>query len=108
MKTLFKTVLLAISTSIALGSFAQDKNKDTVKINPDPKIKKTAKKVGNKTAEIAVKGASAITDKTYKGKMGPNGQTIYIDNKSRYYYINAKGAKVYLPKSKLKNKPEKP
>ncbi|KIO77361.1 hypothetical protein TH53_09840 [Pedobacter lusitanus] len=108
MKTLIKTMLLALGTSISVGSFAQDKKKDTVKINPDPEIKKAAKKVGNKTAEIAVKGASAVVDKTYKGKAGPNGQTIYIDNKSRYYYVNAKGAKVYLPKSKLKNKPVTP
>lgn len=108
MKTLLKTILLALGTSISIGSFAQDKKKDTVKINPDPKIKKAAKKVGNKTAEIAVKGASTIVDKTYKGKAGPNEETIYIDNKSRYYYVDAKGAKVYLTKSKLRNKVEKP
>jgi len=108
MKTLLKALLLVLGTSIAVSSFAQDKKKDTIKINPDPQIKKAAKKVGNKTAEIAVKGASAIVDKTYKGKVGPNGQTIYIDNKSKYYYVNAKGAKVYLPKSKLKDKPVKP
>nr|WP_068890326.1 hypothetical protein [Pedobacter panaciterrae] len=108
MKTLIKTLLVALGTSISVGSFAQDKKKDTIKINPDPEIKKAAKKVGNKTAEIAVKGASKIIDKTYKGKMGPSGETIYIDNKSRYYYVNAKGAKVHLPKSKLKNKPENP
>ena len=80
--------------------------KDTIKINPDPQIKKTAKKVDNKTAEIAVKGTSAILDKTYKGKAGSNGQAIYIDSKSRYYYVDAKGTKVYL--SKLKNKPITP
>lgn len=108
MKTLIKTMLLALGTSISVGSFAQDKRKDTVKINPDPKIKKAAKKVGNKSAEIAVKGASTIVDKTYKGKAGPKGEIIYIDNKSRYYYVDAKGAKVYLAKSKLKNKAEKP
>ena len=108
MKTLIKTLLLTLGTSISVGSFAQDKKKDTLKINPDPEIKKAAKKVGNKTAEIAVKGASAIVDKTYKGKAGPRGETIYIDNKSRYYYVDAKGAKVYLPKSKLKNKVQKP
>jgi len=108
MKTLIKTMLLALGTSISVGSFAQDKKKDTVKINPDPAIKKAAKTVGNKTAEIAVKGASTIADKTYKDKVGPSGQTIYIDGRSRYYYVNKKGAKIYLPKSKLKNKPTEP
>jgi hypothetical protein len=76
-----------------VAGFAQDKKKDTLIVNPDPEIKKAAKKAGNKTAEIAVKGASAVVDKTYKGKSGPNGQTIYIDNKTRYYYVDAKGAK---------------
>lgn len=108
MKRLIKTILVGIGVLFSVACFAQDKKKDTLKINPDPEIKKAAKKVGNKTAEIAVKGASTIVDKTYKGKAGPNGETIHIDNKSRYYYIDAKGAKVYLPKSKLKNKPAKP
>jgi hypothetical protein len=103
MKSLFKITLLVTAMSISLGSFAQDK-KDTLKINPDPEIKKAAKKVGNKTAEIAVKGAAKITDQTYKGKVGPGGQTIYIDNQSRYYYVDAKGKKVYVKKSQLKNK----
>lgn len=108
MNRLIKIILLSLSVMISVAGFAQDKKKDTLKINPDPEIKKAAKKVGNKTAEIAVKGASTIVDKAYKGKTGPNGQTIYIDNKSRYYYVDAKGAKVYLPKSKLKNKPTNP
>ncbi len=101
-------MLLVVGTSIAMSGMAQDKKKDTIKVNPDPAIKKTAKTVGNKTAEIAVKGTSAIVDKKYKGKIGPDGQTIYIDNKSRYYYIDAKGAKVFLPKSKLKDKAANP
>ncbi len=102
MKNLIRIVLLAIGTSISVAGFAQEK--DTVKVNPGPAIKKTAKKVGRKTAEVAVKGASGIVDKTYKTKVGPGGQKIYIDNQSRYYYVDAKGAKVYVPKAKLKNK----
>jgi hypothetical protein len=106
-KNLIRIVLLAVGTSISMAGFAQEK-KDTIKVNPDRAIKKTAKKVGRKTAEVAVKGASGIVDKTYKTKVGPNGQTIYIDNQSRYYYVDAKGAKVYVPKAKLKNKPANP
>lgn len=103
MKNLIRIVLLAVGTSISVAGFAQEK--DTLKVNPDPAIKRTAKKVGRKTAEVAVKGASGIVDKTYKTKVGPNGQTIYIDNQSRYYYVDAKGAKVFLSKAKLKDKP---
>lgn len=103
MKSLFRIALLIVGISIPAAGFTQDK-KDTLKIDPDPKIKKTAKKVGNKTAEIAAKGAAEVVDQVYKGKVGPQGQTIYIDNESKYYYINKKGKKVYVSKSRLKDK----
>jgi hypothetical protein len=67
-------------------------------------IDSTAKKVGNKTASIAVKGASKVTDKTYKGKVGPGGQTVYIDKKDNKYYVDGKGKKVYLKPSEIKDK----
>lgn len=67
-------------------------------------IKKTAEKVGNKTASIAVKGTSAVTDKIYKGKEGPNGETVYIDKKDRKFIVDDKGKKVYLKKSQIHNK----
>jgi hypothetical protein len=67
-------------------------------------IDSTAKKVGNKTASIAVKGASTITDKTFKGKEGPNGETVYIDRKDRKYIVDGKGKKVYLKKSQIHDK----
>jgi hypothetical protein len=67
-------------------------------------IKDTANKAGNKTAEIASKGAAQITDKVYEGKVGPQGQTIYIDENSKYFYIDNKGHRVFVKESKLKNK----
>ncbi len=69
-------------------------------------IDSTAKKVGNKTAELTVNGKSAVVDEVYKGKEGPQGQTIYIDHGSKYYYIDKKGKKVYVSKSSLKDKPK--
>ncbi len=69
-------------------------------------IDSTAKKVGNKAASTAVKGVSAIKDKVYKGKQGPNGEVVYIDNKDRKYYVDNKGKKVFLKPSQIKNKPE--
>ena len=92
-------LMMGLSTSV-LG---QEK-KDTLKVNPDPKIKKVAKKAGNKTAELAAKGAATVTDQVYKDKVGPAGQKVYIDNHSKYYYINEKGRKVYIAKSRLKDK----
>ena len=95
---------MAVAVGITAPAFSQQK-KDTIKIDPDRKIKKAAKAVGNKTAETAVKGTAKITDKTYADKVGPAGQTIYIDKHSKYYYVNSKGGKVYIKESLLKNKP---
>jgi hypothetical protein len=65
-----------------------------------------AKEIGNKTAELASKGKSAVVDEVYKNKIGPQGQTpIYIDHSSKYYYVDKKGKKLYVPKSDLKDKP---
>ena len=69
-------------------------------------VDSTAKKVGHKTASIAVKGASKITDKTYKGKQGPGGQTVYINKQDKKYYVDEKGKKVYLKPSDIHDKPE--
>jgi hypothetical protein len=65
------------------------------------------KKAGNKTAELASKGKSAVVDEVYKDKVGPAGQSpIYIDHSSKYYYVDKKGKKVYVLKSSLKDKPK--
>jgi hypothetical protein len=67
-------------------------------------VKADAKKVGHKTSEIAAKGAAAVVDKKYEGKVGPGGRTVYINKYSHYYYINHLGHRVYLKKSELRNK----
>lgn len=69
-------------------------------------VDSTAKKIGNKTASVAVKGAMKITDKTYKGKEGPGGQTVYIDKNDKKYYVDDKGKKVYLKPSEIRDKKE--
>ncbi|ASZ12727.1 hypothetical protein CK934_18075 [Chitinophaga sp. MD30] len=75
--------------------------------NAQKKVDSTLKKIGNKTASVAVKGASTIADKTYKGKEGPDGQTVYIDKKDRKYYVDDKGKKIYLKASQIRNKQER-
>lgn len=70
-------------------------------------VKKGAKKVGNETAEMASKGKAKITDEKHKDKVGPNGQTIYIDNHSKYYWIDEKGKRHYVTEAELKDKPKK-
>lgn len=68
-------------------------------------VEKGATAVGNKTAEVAVKGGAKVVDQTYKGKMAPDGSNVYIDGKNRKYYINKKGAKIYLKASQIRTRP---
>jgi hypothetical protein len=98
-------VALGISPLLAIqAGHAQGIDSTAHKVGK--KIEKTSKKVGDKSASVAVKGASAVTDKVYKGKEGPEGQTIYIDKKDKKYYVDEKGKKVYLKESEIRDKQE--
>jgi hypothetical protein len=98
-KTLNIALALAVCTSVSFSSLAQEKKKSVGKT-----IENTAEKVGNKTAEVAVKGGAKVVDQTYKGMMAPDGTNVYIDGKNRKYYINKRGAKVYLKASQIKKR----
>jgi hypothetical protein len=87
------TLLLFISVSFAASS--QTVGKD---------IKRSAKKAGNKTAQIASKGTASVKDKKLKDKTGPNGETIWVDKHSKYYFIDKKGKKHYVDSHSLKRK----
>lgn len=100
-KSLLGLLTLALACTVTLSANAQEKKKETV----GQAISKTASKVGNKTAEVAVKGTSKVGDKVYKGKVAPDGSDVYINGKNRKYYVNKKGGKVYLKASQIKNKP---
>lgn len=111
MKKRFFIYFFALSAGLAIGANMQAQ--DTTTIGQDLKnaskktgkaVKKEAKKVGNKTAEIASKGKSAVVDKVYDGKQGPNGEKIFIDGDSKYYFVDKKGHKQYVPESKLRDK----
>jgi hypothetical protein len=95
--------LLGISILALLIGFTSANAQDTTK-KVTTTVKESAKKVGNKTAELASKGKNAVTDKIYKDKEGPNGETIYIDKRSKYYWIDKKGHKVPISKYKLVDK----
>lgn len=103
MKRKYLAGLLTLTIASVLSFSAQAQEKKTV----GQTIDKTATNVGHKTAEVAVKGASKVSDKTYKGKMAPDGTDVYIDGKNRKYYVNKKGGKVYLKTSQIRNKPVK-
>jgi hypothetical protein len=114
MKSIFKTALFAASLFVASTSLAQTHKDSTLshKISKGAKkgwkaTERTASKVGNKTAEIASKGASAVADKRFEGKVAPNGEAVYIDKNSAYYYVNSKGRHIYIKKTELVEKPIK-
>ena len=91
-----------VLSTFTIAASAQEKKESVGK-----KIDHTATKVGHKTAEVAVKGTSKITDKTWKGKMAPDGSNVYINSKNQKYYINKRGAKVFLKPSEIKTRPVK-
>ena len=96
-------LLGTVLTSSLKAQTADDDKKPTV----GQKIKKTASNVGNKTAELSVKGVNKVGGKTYKGYEAPDGSDVYIDKHDKKYYINKKGGKVYLKKSQIKKREEK-
>jgi uncharacterized protein YcfL len=95
--------LVGISIIVMLAGFSSANAQSTVK-KAENTVSKDAQAVGNKTAEISSKGKAKTTDKTYKDKEGPNGETIYIDKHSKYYWVDKKGHKVYMTKDELKDK----
>lgn len=68
------------------------------------KVEKGAKKAGHKTAEVASKGKAKVSHTVYEDKVGPNGETIYIDRSNRYYWIDKKGKKHFIRSEQLKDK----
>ena len=102
MKNILKVALVAAGIFSFAQSHAQTTHKDSTLGH---KIGRTATKVGNKTAEVGAKGYADVTDKIYEGKVGPAGQTIYINKHSHYFYVNKRGHRVYVKKSSLRDKP---
>jgi len=98
MKKIIGMALILLFIGLAPAAQSQTVKKTT------HEVKKGAKKVGNKTAELASKGKSKVVDQTYKDKVGPDGQTIYIDGDSKYYWVDKKGHKQYVTEAELKAK----
>ena len=105
MKKIAGIIAVSAMTLLAFPSLAQEKTTVGQDLkNAGKDVGKAGIKVGNKTAEVASKGASKVADKTYKDKVGPGGETIYIDKHSKYYYVDGKGHHVYVKEDELMNK----
>jgi hypothetical protein len=68
-------------------------------------IQHAAEKTGDKISEGVNDAAAAIKDQKLDNKVGPGGETAYIDDSGQYYYINNEGKKVFISKLELKDKP---
>jgi hypothetical protein len=67
-------------------------------------IKDESRETGNRVSEAAAKVMATITDQRHADKVGPHGETIFIDNHGAYYYIDNDGNKVSVTKMQLKDK----
>lgn len=96
--------IIGISLFLFFFAYANTANAQSKASKVGQDIKKGAKKAGNKTAEVASKGKARVTDQKLKDKYGPNGETIYIDNHARYYWIDKHGRRHYVTEGYLKAK----
>lgn len=122
MKKFFGLALVTIGLGFSSAAFAQDADETSTTQEVKSGTKKVAHKtatgakkvgkatakgaktVGNKTAEVASKGKAKVTDERHKDKVGPNGEVIYIDNHSKYYWVDKKGNRHYVTDTELKMK----
>jgi hypothetical protein len=106
MKKIFGIAVVAAFLCFSTSSYAQETEKkgEGIVKKVGKKIKKGAKKAGNKTAELATKGKAKVTDKTSDEWEGPEGQTIYVDDGNKYYWVDKKGSRHWVVKEQLKPK----
>ena len=116
MKKELSISLMALLAGVFSVTAVSGQDKDTTNLGQDIKevgketgkvVKKGAQDVGNKTAELASKGKAGVVDKKYDGKVGPNGETIYINDKAKFYWIDKKGHRHYVTEAELKDKKDK-
>lgn len=67
-------------------------------------VKEGAQKAGDKVSEGVNDAAAAIKDQKVKDKVGPGGDTVYLDDNAKYYYIDNQGNKEYITELQLKDK----
>ena len=96
MKKVFGLAIVAL-LGMSVPAFAQSKTDKAAQ-----GVKKGAKTAGNKAAEVTKKGVAKVSDKKSDVWVGPEGQTIYIDDVGKYYWINGKGKKIYVSESALR------
>lgn len=69
-------------------------------------VRDDTRNLGDKIEEGTKDAAAAIADQKLKNKVGPGGETAYVDENGKYYIINNNGEKQFITKMQLKDKPD--
>lgn len=85
---------------------ARDEVKDKAN-EASNEVEEDAQSVGDKVSEGAGDAAAAIKDQKVDDKVGPGGETVYLNDEAKYYYINNEGDKVFITEVQLKDKPKR-
>jgi hypothetical protein len=72
----------------------------------ESEVEQDAQSVGDKIEEGAKDAAATITDQKLDDKVGPGGETAYVDENGKFYYINNQGEKVFITVLQLQDKPK--
>jgi hypothetical protein len=97
MKQAIKILALSLFVSVSSSAFSQEKETTGQQVKQAGKATgKAVNTAGKKVGEVGAKSAAKVKDKTVKTAKGPNGETVYIDEHERKYYINKQAKRVYL------------
>lgn len=112
MKNAIKISFVVVAMFAATQTFAQEHRPVGKQISRDAKevghaTGHAAVVVGHKTAEVASKGAAAVTDKRYEGHWARTGENVYIDEHNKYFYVNKRGHRVFITRAQMRTKPLK-
>lgn len=80
-------------------------NEETAEMKRD--VKEGAEKTENKGAEVINDIGADLKDEKVEGKESPTGETVYVNEEGKFYYIDNAGKKVFINKAQLKDKPHK-
>lgn len=95
--------LALLLCGLSAGQAYSQTQKDSTTLGQDLKqagksTGKAAKKAVKKIGEAGANVGAEIKDKALKDVKGSNGETVYVDQYDRRYYINKDAKKVYLKK----------
>jgi hypothetical protein len=97
MKRVIGVLVCGLFLTCSTAAFSQEKQTVGQDVKQAGKATgKAVKSAGKKVGEVGAKGAAKVKDKTIKTAKGPNGETVYIDEHERKYYINKQARRVYL------------